>query len=703
MSDPSPTSEPGLGTDPSPAAGDPGGPGDVVRLVLESSADILGIIRSDGSLAYVTPSVEQLTGYQRDHFQHRSVLEVVHPDDVGAVVAELHGTGPPGEGGTSAVRFRVRTADGHWRWLDARSGPSPTPGRHVFSARDVTEEVAALEALAASEERYRHLVERSPQAIGIYQDDRLVYVNPAARRLIGAPETGPFEVEVGRLVDRGGGPDGEVPVFPEGVEVVEVPLTRLDGTVIQVELTRLETSWMNRPAVQVVATDVTARRRAEAELAHQATHDHLTGLPNRLQLTRQLEAAIAAGRGGRRLGAVLFCDFDRFKVINDALGHPTGDKVIVTLADRVASVLRPGDTIARFGGDELVVVATGLARPDDAGTIAERILATVAEPVVVDGHTLHLTASVGVVLIDGDADPDGLLRDADTAMYAAKAAGRNQWRRFDGRAGRHAANRLRIEQELRRALVDGELVVHLQPEVDLAGGRVLGYEALVRWRHPTDGLLLPARFLPVAADAGLLSEIGQVVLRLATAEAAGWTGPAAGCWVAVNVSPQELRHPGFTSVVAAALGDSGLEPWRLCLELTEDSILADPAGVARALAPLRDLGVQLAIDDFGTGFSSLSHLTRFAPEFVKIDRSFIAALARSGRDRAIVESVVRLAGTLGITAVAEGIEDPVTAEDLRRMGCPVGQGWLFGRPGPLARPVPDRAGNSRGRRADSAR
>ena len=427
-----------------------------------------------------------------------------------------------------------------------------------------------------------------------------------------------------------------------------------------------------------------SRLRAEARLDHANFHDPLTGLPNRHLLADRVEQAIRrAHRTGAR-SALLFCDIDRFKVVNDALGHTVGDQLLTIVARRLRSCLRETDTVARFGGDEFVILTEDLVGDDDAATLAARIHEVLADPIHLNGHTLHATVSTGVVGIDGSQPRDEVISDADTAMYAAKEMGRGHWVMFETELRDRASDRLRIEADLRHALDTGNgLAVHVQPEVCLNTRRTVGYEALVRWTLPDGTNMPPDRFLPVAADAGLMHQVGNHVAQ-GVAQALGrLQGARQNSWVAINAAAEELQHPDFARQVQRALGIAEVNAERLCIEITEHSILKDPAGVEIALRPLRDLGATVAIDDFGTGYSSLAYLSRFRPEYVKIDRSFTAAAAERAGDRAIVEAVIQLADSLAITTIAEGIETEDQARLLTELGCQLGQGWHFGRPAPI--------------------
>jgi diguanylate cyclase (GGDEF)-like protein len=440
-----------------------------------------------------------------------------------------------------------------------------------------------------------------------------------------------------------------------------------------------------------------AAQGARAALAHRATHDPLTGLPNRRAFAEHVEAALADRRTGGAAGqvAVLFVDVDDFKVVNDSLGHGAGDRLLEEVADRLARALRPQAVVARCGGDEFTVLIADVADAGHALAVAERLAATLRPPIVLDGQPRFVTASVGVAVAgDLHLDADHLLQDADVAMYRAKERGKARCEAFDDSLRAVAIRRLALEGGLREALVNGELHLEYQPQVRLPGGAITGCEALVRWRHPQLGTVSPAEFIPMAERLGLVDEIGAWVLREACAEAMRWQRDDLD--IAVNVSPRQLVSEGLAEVVRDALADSGLAPHRLCLEITETALLADVAGTRAMLARLRELGVMLAVDDFGVGHASLRHLRQLLPvDVLKIDKSFVDGVVRDAEDTAIIAAVVRLAAGLGLECVAEGVEEAAQAEALAVLGCTSAQGYHYARPLPagalrerLGAPVP---------------
>jgi diguanylate cyclase (GGDEF)-like protein len=414
-------------------------------------------------------------------------------------------------------------------------------------------------------------------------------------------------------------------------------------------------------------------------LAHQALHDPLTGLPNRTFFLDRLEMALAAPDPKV---AVLFCDVDRFKVVNDSLGHDAGDQLLVTLAGRLRAASRVGDIVARLGGDEFTVLCEGVDDVGEAATMAARLATAVAAPFQLDGvDDAVVTASIGIALAEAGADAKQILANADAAMYGAKQAGRNQVVLFDAQMRHETLERLHLESDLRRAVQRDELVLHYQPEVALRDGTVHSWEALIRWQHPRRGLLLPHQFLPIAEQAGLLGPIGRWVLREACRQAARWrdaSAPAPVVWV--NVHAQQLLQPDLVEVIEAALGESGVAAELLCLEITESALMTDAEFALEQLNELRRIGIRLAIDDFGTGYSSLSYLRRFPVDFVKIDRTFVDGLGIDPEDSAIVAAIIAMARSLGHTVVAEGVETELQRSELLRLGCEMGQGFLFARP-----------------------
>ncbi|MDE2367731.1 MAG: EAL domain-containing protein [Burkholderiales bacterium] len=439
------------------------------------------------------------------------------------------------------------------------------------------------------------------------------------------------------------------------------------------------------PCLILQMQDITARRQAEAGLKHIAFHDALTGLPNRRRFHDLLSQAVERAQADPADAfAVLFLDFDRFKLINDSLGHSAGDEFLVQVARRICDSLRPEDIVARLGGDEFAVLVTRLDHESTAVGLADRLMEAVRTPFLVAGTELNTSASIGITFSAlGYANPDDVLRDADIAMYKAKGAGKARYALFDAGLHTEVAERLRLEGDLRRAIDEGRLSVAYQPICDLVSGHVSGFEALVRWPHPRDGLISPAAFLPIAEDAGLMLPLTDFVLNCACRQLRVWQDSAPRATeltMNVNVSGHDIAHATLAARVGRAIVESGIRPHQLCIELTENILMSHVEGSLPVLEELRRVGVTLAIDDFGTGYSSLSHLSTLPIDCLKIDRSFVSRLDAGANETAVVRSIVLLGSSLRKVVVAEGIETEGQLAQLRELGCRLGQGYLLARP-----------------------
>ncbi len=431
--------------------------------------------------------------------------------------------------------------------------------------------------------------------------------------------------------------------------------------------------------------DITDRKRAEQQLLHEAFHDTLTGLPNRALFIDRLKLTFErARRRDDLLFAVLFLDFDRFKIVNDSLGHAVGDQLLEGIARRLETCMRGRDTVARLGGDEFTVLLEDITSIDDAVRVAERINQEMALPFNLLGHEVFTSASIGIALSAGSYErADDVLRDADAAMYQAKALGKARYVIFTEDMRSHAEEALHLETDLRWAVERQEFVLHYQPIVSLEAGRISGFEALVRWQHPQHGLIPPAEFIPQAEEMGLIIPIGQWVLREACDQARRWqerfpTYPP--MTISVNISGKQLAQPNSIEQVKGVLEETGLDPHNLILEITESVLMKDEETTIDILRQLRGLGVRLSIDDFGTGYSSLSYLNRFSVNALKIDRSFVSRMADNNESVVIVRTIVMLAQNLGMDVVAEGAETEGQVAQLKALGCEYGQGYFFSRP-----------------------
>jgi diguanylate cyclase (GGDEF)-like protein/PAS domain S-box-containing protein len=523
-------------------------------------------------------------------------------------------------------------------------------------------------------------------------DDRglIQTCNPAGEQVFGFPSAEVVGRHLGELVPmlhsiRSGdaGSFGRLLVQEKlGSEAYETTGRHRDGGVFPIEVSIGE---MRHHADRFVVSvrDITERKQAQAALQHQAVHDALTGLPNRLLLHDRLNQAILSAKRDETPVALLVMDLDRFKEVNDTLGHHYGDLLLRELGVRLRGVLREADTAARLGGDEFAVLLPR-ANVKEAKMAARRVLVALEEPFIVDGHPVEVGGSIGVsVFPDHGSDPGTLLRRADVAMYVAKRT-KTQLRVYAPEQDQHSAGRLALAAELRAAIEHDQLELFYQPKADLASGRILSVEALVRWRHPERGLIPPDDFIPLAEQSGQIRALSRWVLNAALQQTQAWDNLGRNLGVAVNLSMHDLHDVGLPETVATLLTTWAVRPAMLTIEITESTLMADPAQAMEIVRRLSAMGVNIAIDDFGTGYSSLSYLKRLAVSELKVDRSFVRNVVVDSQDVAIVRSTISLAHELGLQVVAEGIEDQATWDLLARLGCDTAQGFLISRPLPAA-------------------
>jgi len=483
-------------------------------------------------------------------------------------------------------------------------------------------------------------------------------------------------------------PTGEVselPAHPESGAPAGARRHRLkDGRIVDVDVTSHQLVFEGNDAVLVAIQDVTERNRLEHQLRYRAFHDSLTQLANRALFADRVDHALARQARTSRLIAVIVLDLDGFKTINDSLGHTAGDQLLVAAAQRIQNQLRPGDTAARLGGDEFAILLEDIEGVEEVTSLAERLLDVFALPFSVQSKQLLVSASVGVTLSQPGDGPEELVRNADMAMYRAKSEGKSCVRVYEPEMHDAALARLDLEAELRRALRGEDLVVYYQPTIRLRTGEVCGFEALVHWQHPTRGLLTPSEFIPLAEETGIIVELGRSVLAQACAQSAEWQAahPDLNLGIAVNLSPRQLLDARLIDDIAAVLVESGLDPRTLTLEITEGVLLADRKAAVARLHRLKELGVRVALDDFGTGYSSLSRLRELPIDLLKIDKAFIDGVADDTESIGLVEAILRMAETLALDTIAEGVEFEEQAERLALLGSEYVQGYLYSRPLP---------------------
>ena len=668
------------------------------RALLDSAPDAVVIADARGRMVLVNGQTELLFGYRRQELVGQPI-EVLLPERLrGLHVGHRDGyledprTRPMGAG----LDLAGRRKDGTEFPVDISLSAIRTAEGSLAMAfiRDVTSRKEAEERLRRSEERFRVLLDSAPDAAVIVDaNGRMVLVNGQAERL--------FDYRREELV----GQAIEV-LLPERLRAVHVghrdgyladPRTRpmgaglelagrrKDGTEFPVDISLSAIETPDGHLAMAFIRDVTARKEAEEALTYQAMHDALTGLPNRLLLEDRLEQALARARRGGSTLAVLFLDVDHFKVVNDGRGHAVGDELLIAVARRLQSVVRPGDTVARFGGDEFVVMCENLSGGVEAVGLSERLTEAIEPPIAIDGTELFVTVSLGVAVAGPTASAESLLRDADTAMYRAKETGRGRIEIFDQALRSRANRRLEVAGALRYAIERDELSVVYQPVVSLADGAMVGAEALLRWKHPVWGDVAPGGFISTAEETGLIVPIGSWVLEEACRQAARWAEVRPDhppLWVSVNLSARQLLVPTLTDSVAEVMERTGIEPAMLQLEVTESVVMDDVDFFLEALYRLRGLGVHLSIDDFGTGYSSLSYLKQFPLDTLKVDRSFVAGLGTPGHDASIVAAVVALGRALGLAVLAEGVETAAQMDEVRRLGCDLVQGFYITPPLP---------------------
>lgn len=663
---------------------------DRYHALVQNSADILIVVDPDGTVRFANPSMVRTLGLAPDELVGTQLLEILHPEDHEVVTQAMIGVlETPAQ--PHPVEMRARHDDGTYRWIEGSIQnliDHPDVGGILGNGRDVTDRRLAEEALRASEERFRSLAASSPSAIfELDASGRVTYANDRWADIAGEEpvlHTPAWTVvhpddfdELERSWQAHGARDG--------LEV-QLRIRRPDGTHRWVQVRTQPVHAEGGGVEGHVGTihDVTDIQRYQEELARQALHDPLTGLPNRVLLLDRLDHALHRAIAGSSQLALLFVDLDRFKVVNDSLGHQVGDELLMTVAKRLVHTVRPGDLVTRFGGDEFVILCEDVAGHDDVVALASRLRAAVGGVAELGDSQVHVSVSIGVVLSDGQNEPGDLLRDADAAMYAAKSRGRDRSEVFDHALRQAAIERLSTEQALRVGLARQEFVLRFQPIVSLADGTIVGAEALLRWDHPEEGMLEPARFLGVAEESGLLQPIGVWVLREACRQAMRWPAGPTGTSPAVyvNLSSSQFADARLLEEVVAVLAETGLEPERLHLEVTEGTVMAGADEAAAVLAELRRIGLRVAIDDFGTGYSSLSYLTQLPVDLLKVDQSFVAGIGGSRGDSEVIAAVIALAHTLGLAAVAEGVETTEQLAALRRLGCDAAQGFLFSHPVP---------------------
>jgi diguanylate cyclase (GGDEF)-like protein/PAS domain S-box-containing protein len=659
----------------------------------QHSTDLMIVIDGEGTVIYANPVALQTFGKSLEDGIGTSAFNYLHPDDTERVALrfiELVKT--PGASISDMVRSVTNSGDIReieivsTNWLENADVQGV-----IINGRDVTEHRQYIAQLQAHEERFRLAFEDNmAPMICTDLEDKIITVNDAFCQMVGFTKA--------ELL----GHDSKVFTFPEDIGITEEShrrattgdsaparytkrYLRKDGRIIYVEVSRSPARDAEGKTLYFIISerDITEERALTVRLSHQASHDPLTGLANRALFFDRLSQAHArvVRQGG--VGAVLLLDLDDFKEVNDTHGHVIGDQLLVSIARRLEQVTRTSDTLCRFGGDEFLYLADGLSTPQEAERVALRLLEALAEPFFIAGIRIGQNASIGVVAWDATrTDGAEIVQDADLALYEAKREGKGHHVVFTSGLHQHAASHFALVQDLRRALASGEISMHYQPIVDLNIAGVVGFEALMRWNHPERGWVPPAVFIPLAEQSDLILELGDFALSEAAAAASSWRlddEEENRPYVTVNISAHQFRDPGLVGMIEKVLQTSGLSPERLIIEITESVTLLYIAETLNVMEELNRLGIGFALDDFGTGYSSLSYLALMRPKIIKIDQSFVSPILKSIRNDTLLEAIVTLGHNLDMTMLAEGIETRAQLQRLQRLGCELGQGYLFSR------------------------
>jgi len=665
----------------------------IKRAALESTAEGILIVDGKGKVIDFNEKFTKLWNIPSDIVKQRGdnrfiqyvLQQLSDPDSFVDRIRELYAD--PDVESLDEIHFK----DG--RVFERYSLPLHLDGKsagRVWSFRDVTERGRIEEALHKSEEKYRNILENIEE--GYYEVDlagNYTFMNEAICRRQGctrdelmgmnnrentSPENAKKIYRIFNEIYRTGVP----------AKIIDYEIIKKDGSTINLEMSvSLLRDASGKPiGFRGVSRDVTEKKKAEERLHYLANYDSLTGLLNRALFRDRLSHAVERALRNRGVVAVLFIDLDRFKSVNDTLGHEFGDKLLQAVARRIKECLRKSDTIARLGGDEFTIMLEDIASPERAVTVAKKILQALVRPISVNEHEIYTSASIGITVYPGDAaDIDGLLRNADSAMYLAKERGRSNYQFFTPEMNAKAQERLLLESSLRRALEKEEFLLYYQPQVDIETGGLIGFEALLRWRHPDLGMLAPDRFIPIAEETGTIIAIGEWVLRTACTEWRSWRDAGfPPVDMAVNISILQFRHRDLPETLAQILKETNMDPRYLELELTETALMTNPERCRDILAKLKAMGIRFAIDDFGTGYSSLSYLKRYPIDTLKIDRSILRVSMGYRFNAAIVQVIIALGRTLRMCVMAEGVETLEQSDFLKSQNCRKAQGYLFSPP-----------------------
>jgi diguanylate cyclase (GGDEF)-like protein/PAS domain S-box-containing protein len=668
------------------------------RQIAENVREVFFLMSAKSNeILYINPAYETVWGRSRESLYDnpQSWLLAIHPEDSLEALATLETQFRTGE--EFEEEYRIIRPDGTIRWIWARAFPvrneEGSVNRFVGIAEDITERKGAEEAMRNSEEQFRLMFEKAPIGMTIANlKGKFERVNQSLCDVLGYKNEELLHLNFDTIVHKEDLPESQklrscLLAGEESDAQMEVRFLAKNGKIIDAiwQMVVIRDDWGEPLHFNNQIVDITARKQMESQLRHDALHDILTGLPNRALFIDRLDRQLKKGlKNENYLFAVLFLDLDRFKLVNDSVGHAIGDKLLIELGNRLLDCVRPTDTVARLGGDEFTILLENIKGLNDAKEVADRIYRSLEVPFNVEGYELFTTASIGIALSsEGYESPADILRDADATMYSAKEQGKARYEVFNKSLHELAVKRLSLETDLRRGIERQEFCVYYQPITSLATGRLEGFEALARWQHPEKGLISPAEFIPIAEETGLIILLGKWLLQEACQQLKTWQDKYTGyehLKMGVNLSGKQLLESDLIVQIDRILKETGLPSKNLKLEVTESVLMENLELATEMLLKLRERNIQLSIDDFGTGYSSLSYLHRFPVNTLKIDRSFINEIQPNNNNSAIVKVIVTLAHMLNMDVIAEGIETDSQLLELKSLQCEQGQGYLFAKP-----------------------
>lgn len=660
-----------------------------LKFAISSSEDGIWEYNIQNNTTYVSKRWLEIIGYTEDEYQSsvEAWKAILHPDDVEMAMGVLFGS-IANKIESAHVRYRVRHKQGHWLWIYDRAKILFDSNGEALIVAGFRTDITRHVELEKHNEELAIIVQNATTEVYVVDSENLhyLYANDGALKALGYSLE-----ELKKLSITDINPEltiDQIDIFRQYLNAISPTLSniskhkRKNGTLYPVQASVHKLTYLGRPAVVIFDTDITELNATQNQLLHLATHDPLTGLPNRILFNDRLQMAIKKNQRKNEKIAVLFLDLDHFKQINDSLGHPIGDKLLIQVALRLQSLLRESDTIARMGGDEFNILIDALPLSDNLIDIAEKIIHAFKEPFSIEGNLLYTTLSIGIALSPDDGiTTETLLKNADTAMYRAKNEGRNSFRFYANEMGDKAFERVVMENALRIALKENQFAVYYQPQVNIISHKWVGMEALVRWIHPTLGVVSPINFIPLCEEMGLIQELDFMVLENVVAQHALWLKEGLNApKTAVNFSAKTLANRNIAKEVWAILEFYHCSAECIAIEVTESQIMRDPHEAVEILGEFKALGLEISVDDFGTGYSSLSYLKRLPIDKLKIDQSFIHDIPNDEEDMAITKTIIGLAKNLKLDVIAEGVETREQEEFLHKNGCELAQGYLYDRP-----------------------